>query len=58
VTVRTELLGHRDGAEAFSGTTLTDPEVVRRQEITTPVYRRGRAVAELCGADPLTGRIE
>ncbi len=34
VTVRTELLGHRDGAKAFSGTTLTDPEVVRRQEIT------------------------
>jgi TetR/AcrR family tetracycline transcriptional repressor len=33
-TVRAELLGHRDGAKAFSGTTLTDPDVVRRQEIT------------------------
>ena len=33
-TVRAELLRHRDGAKAFSGTTLTDPEVVRRQEIT------------------------
>jgi TetR/AcrR family transcriptional regulator, tetracycline repressor protein len=33
-TVRAGLLGHRDGAKAFSGTTLTDPEVVRRQEIT------------------------
>ena len=34
VTVRSELLGHRDGAKAFSGSTLTDPEVVRRQEVT------------------------
>ncbi len=34
VTVRQELLGHRDGAKAFSGTTLTDPDVVRRQEVT------------------------
>ena len=33
-TVRQELLGHRDGAKAFSGSTLTDPEVVRRQEVT------------------------
>jgi TetR/AcrR family transcriptional regulator, tetracycline repressor protein len=33
-TVRTGLLGHRDGAKAFSGTTLTDPAVIRRQEIT------------------------
>jgi TetR/AcrR family tetracycline transcriptional repressor len=33
-TVRAELLRHRDGAKAFSGTTLTDPDVVRRQEIT------------------------
>ena len=33
-TVRNELLGHRDGAKAFSGTTLTDPDVVRRQEGT------------------------
>jgi TetR/AcrR family transcriptional regulator, tetracycline repressor protein len=33
-TVRAELLGHRDGAKAFSGTTLTDPDVVRRGEIT------------------------
>jgi TetR/AcrR family transcriptional regulator, tetracycline repressor protein len=31
-TVRRELLRHRDGAKAFSGTTLTDPDVVRRQE--------------------------
>jgi len=34
LTVRRELLGHRDGAKAFSGTTLTDPGVVRRQETT------------------------
>src|ERR1700761_2433586 len=33
-TVRAGLLGHRDGAKAFSGTTLTDPDVVRRQEST------------------------
>jgi TetR/AcrR family transcriptional regulator, tetracycline repressor protein len=33
-TVRGALLGHRDGAKAFSGTTLTDPAVVRRQEHT------------------------
>jgi TetR/AcrR family transcriptional regulator, tetracycline repressor protein len=33
-TVRAELLGHRDGAKAFAGTTLTDPAVVRRQEHT------------------------
>jgi TetR/AcrR family transcriptional regulator, tetracycline repressor protein len=33
-TVRGELLGHRDGAKAFSGTTLTDPAVIRRQEVT------------------------
>ena len=33
-TIRAELLGHRDGAKAFSGSTLTDPEVVRRQEVT------------------------
>jgi TetR/AcrR family transcriptional regulator, tetracycline repressor protein len=33
-TVRGELLGHRDGAKAFSGTTLTDPAVVRRQEVS------------------------
>jgi TetR/AcrR family transcriptional regulator, tetracycline repressor protein len=32
--VRAELLGHRDGAKAFTGTTLTDPDVVRRQEHT------------------------
>jgi TetR/AcrR family transcriptional regulator, tetracycline repressor protein len=31
-TVRRELLRHRDGVKAFSGTTLTDPAVVRRQE--------------------------
>jgi TetR/AcrR family transcriptional regulator, tetracycline repressor protein len=34
VAVRSGLLGHRDGAKAFSGTTLTDPDVVRRQEVT------------------------
>jgi TetR/AcrR family transcriptional regulator, tetracycline repressor protein len=33
-TVRGALLRHRDGAKAFSGTTLTDPDVVRRQEVT------------------------
>ncbi len=33
-TTRKELMGHRDGAKAFSGTTLTDPAVIRRQEAT------------------------
>jgi TetR/AcrR family tetracycline transcriptional repressor len=33
-TMRKELLAHRDGAKAFSGTTLTDPDVIRRQEVT------------------------
>jgi TetR/AcrR family transcriptional regulator, tetracycline repressor protein len=32
--VREALLSHRDGAKAFSGTTLTDPDLVRRQERT------------------------
>jgi AcrR family transcriptional regulator len=32
--MRRELLACRDGAKAFSGTTLTDPDVIRRQEIT------------------------
>jgi TetR/AcrR family transcriptional regulator, tetracycline repressor protein len=32
--VRDELLSHRDGAKAFSGTNLTDPDLVRRQERT------------------------
>ena len=32
--VREALLSHRDGAKAFSGTTLTDPDLVRRQEHT------------------------
>ena len=41
-TVRRELLGHRDGAKAFSGTTLTDPDVVRRQEVTfSSLVRQG-----------------
>jgi len=38
--VRAELLGHRDGAKAFSGTTLTDPEVIRRQEPTFEALTR------------------
>jgi TetR/AcrR family transcriptional regulator, tetracycline repressor protein len=33
-TARAELLRHRDGAKAFSGTTFTDAEVIRRQEGT------------------------
>jgi TetR/AcrR family tetracycline transcriptional repressor len=40
MTVRKELLGHRDGAKAFSGTTLTDPDVVRRQEGTFETLTR------------------
>ena len=41
-TVRGELLRHRDGAKAFSGTTLTDPGVIRRQEGTFEnVVRQG-----------------
>ena len=40
--MRGELLGHRDGAKAFSGTTLTDPDVIRRQEITfSSLVRQG-----------------
>jgi TetR/AcrR family transcriptional regulator, tetracycline repressor protein len=42
VTVRQGLLGHRDGAKAFSGTTLTDPDVVRRQEVTFERLTRQR----------------
>jgi TetR/AcrR family transcriptional regulator, tetracycline repressor protein len=34
LSVRRELLGRRDGAKAFSGATLTDPAVIRRQETT------------------------
>jgi TetR/AcrR family transcriptional regulator, tetracycline repressor protein len=44
--VRTELLAHRDGAKAFSGTTLTDPDLVRRQEVTfTSLVRQGFTLA-------------
>jgi AcrR family transcriptional regulator len=32
VSMRTEYLRHRDGARTFSGTRLTDPEVLRLQE--------------------------
>jgi TetR/AcrR family transcriptional regulator, tetracycline repressor protein len=47
VTVRKGLLGHRDGAKAFSGTTLTDPDVVRRQEVTFErLTRQGFALRE------------
>jgi len=47
VTVRRELLGHRDGAKAFSGTTLTDPEVIRRQENTfEDLVRQGFTVQD------------
>jgi AcrR family transcriptional regulator len=46
-TVRRELLRHRDGAKAFSGTTLTDPDVVRRQEATfASLVRQGFALAD------------
>jgi TetR/AcrR family tetracycline transcriptional repressor len=46
-TVRQELLGHRDGAKAFSGTTLTDPDVVRRQEGTfANLIRQGFSLPE------------
>jgi TetR/AcrR family tetracycline transcriptional repressor len=46
-TVRTELLGHRDGAKAFSGTTLTDPVVVRRREVTFEnLIRQGFALED------------
>jgi AcrR family transcriptional regulator len=31
--MRAEYLRHRDGARTFSGTRLTDPEVLRRQEV-------------------------
>ena len=46
-TVRKGLLGHRDGAKAFSGTTLTDPGVVRRQEVTFErLTRQGFALGD------------
>lgn len=46
-TVRKELLGRRDGAKAFSGTTLTDPDVVRRQEVTFQnLVRQGFALQD------------
>jgi TetR/AcrR family transcriptional regulator, tetracycline repressor protein len=45
-TVRRQLLGHRDGAKAFSGTTFTDPDLVRRQEITfASLTRQGFTLA-------------
>jgi TetR/AcrR family transcriptional regulator, tetracycline repressor protein len=45
--VREELLSHRDGAKAFSGTTLTDPGVVRRQERTFQnLTRQGFTLAD------------
>ena len=31
--MRAEYLRHRDGARTFSGTRLTDPEILRRQEV-------------------------
>jgi TetR/AcrR family tetracycline transcriptional repressor len=46
-TVRKELLDHRDGAKAFSGSTLTDPAVVRRQEVTFEhLVRQGFALRD------------
>jgi TetR/AcrR family transcriptional regulator, tetracycline repressor protein len=49
-TVRRELLGHRDGAKAFSGTTLTDPDVVRRQEVTFgSLVRQGFTLPDAVG---------
>jgi TetR/AcrR family tetracycline transcriptional repressor len=46
-TVRRELLRHRDGAKAFSGTTLTDPDVLRRQEVTfDTLLRQGFRLAD------------
>ena len=46
-TVRRELLRHRDGAKAFSGTTLTDPGAVRRQEATfDTLLRQGFRLAD------------
>jgi len=45
--VREALLGHRDGAKAFSGTTLTDPDLVRRQEQTFEnLIRQGFTLAD------------
>ena len=45
MVVRQELLGHRDGAKAFSGTTLKDPAIVRRQEVTfESLIRQGFAL--------------
>lgn len=50
-TVRRELLRHRDGAKAFSGTTLTDPDVVRRQEVTfANLQRQGFALPDAARA--------
>jgi len=46
-TVRDQLLRHRDGAKAFSGTTFTDPDVVRRQEVTlASLTRQGFALRD------------
>jgi TetR/AcrR family transcriptional regulator, tetracycline repressor protein len=46
-TVREALLSHRDGAKAFSGTTLTDPDLVRRQERTFEnLIRQGFSLAD------------
>ena len=46
-TVRKALLGHCDGAKAFSGTTLTDPDLIRRQERTFEnLTRQGFTLAD------------
>ena len=49
--LRREYLAHRDGARTFSGTRLTDPEVLRAQE---PWFERwsseGRSVGEVMDA--------
>jgi len=45
--VREALLSHRDGAKAFSGTTLTDPDLIRRQEHTFEnLIRQGFTLAD------------
>ena len=45
--MREALLSHRDEAKAFSGTTLTDPDLVRRQERTFEnLTRQGFTLAD------------
>lgn len=50
-TMRAEYLRHRDGARTFSGTRLTDPEVLRRREVgLAELVSRGVSIQRITDA--------